>query len=164
MQEIIIIAAMAENRVIGKDGVLPWSVKEDLARFKEITAGYPCVMGRRTWESLPRRPLPGRPNIVVSRTMPAGAAFAGAEVVPSLEAAIEACRDYDKVFICGGAAIYADALSLANKIDLTIIPGRHEGDVFFPPIDEALWEKTAHEHFDKFSCMSYAKIVPGKPG
>ena len=68
--DIIIIAAMSENRVIGKDNALPWSLKEDMSRFRELTRGWPCVMGRKTWESLPKRPLPGRPNIVISRSLP----------------------------------------------------------------------------------------------
>jgi dihydrofolate reductase len=69
MQEIIIIAAMAENRVIGKNNLIPWSIKEDMAHFRELTRGWPCIMGRKTWESLPKKPLPGRLNIVISGTM-----------------------------------------------------------------------------------------------
>src|SRR5215470_18701707 len=97
--EIIIIAAMAENRVIGKNNTLPWSLKEDMAHFKELTLGWPCIMGRKTWESLPKRPLPGRPNIVVSRTLPAEA-VPGAAVFPSLQKAVESCTGYEKVYIC----------------------------------------------------------------
>ncbi|MDR0495760.1 MAG: dihydrofolate reductase, partial [Treponema sp.] len=109
MQDIIIIAAMAENNVIGNNNALPWSLKADMAHFRELTLGWPCVMGRKTWESLPRRPLPKRPNIIISRTMPADAA-PGAAVFSSLQAAIQHCAEYEKIFICGGAAIYREAL------------------------------------------------------
>jgi dihydrofolate reductase len=166
MREIIIIAAMAKNRVIGKDNALPWSLKEDMARFKELTAGWPCIMGRRTWESLPKRPLPGRLNIVVTRTLDA-AALAGMGVtagdtamvkaLPSLSAAIEYCAGREKIFICGGAAVYREALPLANKIELTVIHQNYEGDAFFPEIDSAQWIKTAVRDFDTFSFISYTK-------
>ena len=155
--EIIIIAAMAENRVIGKNNTLPWSLKADMARFKELTLGWPCVMGRKTWESLPKRPLPGRPNIVISRSLPAEDA-PGVTVVPSLQAAIQHCADYAKIFICGGASIYREALPLANTIKLTVIHRQYDGDTFFPEIDEACWAKTAVTDFDDFSFISYTKV------
>ena len=105
--EIIIIAAMAENRVIGKGNALPWSLPEDMAHFRELTTGWPCIMGRKTWESLPRRPLPGRLNIIVSKTLPGDSVdSANIQIVPSLSAAITHCAAYQKVFICGGASIY----------------------------------------------------------
>jgi dihydrofolate reductase len=155
--EIIIIAAMAENRVIGNNNTLPWSLKADMIHFRELTKGWPCVMGRKTWESLPKRPLPGRPNIIVSRSMPSGAAE-GATVVPSLEAAVQHCAGYDKVFICGGASIYQEALALAHKIELTLIRQPYAGDTFFPEIDASLWSKTAQTDFDGFSFISYSKV------
>ena len=158
MQEIIIIAAMAENRVIGKNNALPWSLKADMARFKELTMGWPCIMGRKTWESLPKRPLPGRLNIVISRSLAAGAA-PGATVLPSLQEAIQHCTGHQKVFICGGASIYREALVLANKIELTVIHQQYEGDAFFPEIDTALWAKTGSADFDGFSFISYSKII-----
>jgi dihydrofolate reductase len=151
--EIIIIAAMAENRVIGKDGVLPWSLKADMAHFKELTSGWPCVMGRKTWESLPR-PLPGRLNVVVSGTM--REAGPGVKVFPSLAAAIEHCFAYQKIFICGGASIYREALSLADRIELTLIRQNYEGDAFFPEID-ARWTKINSVDFDTFSFVSYVR-------
>jgi dihydrofolate reductase len=151
--DIIIIAAMAENRVIGKDNKLPWSIKQDMAHFRELTMGWPCIMGRKTWESLPKRPLPGRLNIVVSRTL----ATPLAAVFPSLHEALRHCKNSQKVFICGGASIYGEALALANKIELTLIHKHYEGDVFFPEIDPAIWEKTAASDFDGFSFISYEK-------
>jgi len=154
--EIIIIAAMAENRVIGKNNALPWSLKADMAHFKELTTGWPCVMGRKTWESLPKRPLPGRPNIIVSRSLPAEAAPQAA-VFPSLREAVQHCADYQKIFICGGASIYREALAIAHKIELTVIHQQYEGDAFFPEIDPAQWTKTSAVDFDGFSFVSYEK-------
>jgi dihydrofolate reductase len=154
-QEIIIIAAMAENGVIGKDNRMPWSLKEDLARFRELTQGSPCIMGRKTWESLPKKPLPGRPNIIVSKTMTA--APPGAEVFPSLSAAIEHCAASEKIFIIGGEAIYKQALPLANKIELTLIKGAYEGDTFFPEIDPTYWSVTNTIGFDTYSFLTYTK-------
>jgi dihydrofolate reductase len=154
--EIIIIVAMAENRVIGKNNTLPWSLKADMAHFKELTTGWPCVMGRKTWESLPKRPLPGRANIVISRTLSATAA-PGAMVFPSLQEAIQHCAEFEKIFICGGATLYREALAVANKIELTLIHGQYDGDTFFPEIDPALWEKTNSVDFDDFSFISYSK-------
>ena len=152
--ELIIIAAMAENNVIGGNNALPWSLKADMDRFKKLTLGWPCVMGRKTWESLPKRPLPGRPNIVISRSLK----LTGAKVFPSLKDAIDHCAEYEKVFICGGASVYAEALPLANRIELTVIHRQYEGDAFFPEIDKALWEITNTEDFDGFSFISYSRI------
>jgi len=156
MREIIIIAAMAENRVIGKDNVIPWSLKEDMAHFRKLTNGWPCIMGRKTWESLPKKPLSGRLNIVVSKTMTAGGV--GSEDViffPSLPLAVEYCSGYEKIFICGGQAIYKQALEFANKIELTLIHKQYEGDAFFPEIDSACWTVTNTEDFDTFSFITY---------
>jgi dihydrofolate reductase len=156
-REIIIIAAMAENRVIGRDKALPWSLKEDMTRFKQLTAGWPCVMGRKTWESLPRRPLPGRLNVIVSGTLKTEDAAAEVQIVPSLPAAIAHCAAYQRIFICGGASIYNEALSLADRIELTVIHQNYEGDAFFPEIDPALWTKANAEDFDTFSFISYTR-------
>jgi dihydrofolate reductase len=158
--EIIIIAAMSENRVIGKDNALPWSIKEDLAHFRELTAGCPCIMGRKTWESLPKRPLPGRLNIVVTRNVSAfGDGGAMVHALPSLSAAIEQCTGSEKIFICGGASVYREALPLADRIELTVIHQNYEGDAFFPELDSALWEKTASIDFDNFSFIRYNKRI-----
>jgi dihydrofolate reductase len=158
-QEIILIAAMAENRVIGKDNAMPWTIKGNLTRFKEKTMGWPCVMGRKTWESLPKRPLPGRLNLVVSTLLSRGSEDTEENVkfFSSLSSAIEFCADYEKVFICGGESIYKQAMPFANKIDLTLIPGLYEGDTFFPEIDNTCWTKTDIINFDKFSIINYIK-------
>jgi len=164
MREIIIIAAMSENRVIGKDNAMPWSIKGNLARFKEMTMGWPCIMGRKTWESLPKKPLPGRLNIIISQTMTETCPQEqtsqdpqNVKIFPSLLSAIEYCADYEKIFICGGESIYRQALPLSDKIELTLIFGQYEGDTFFPEIDAACWTPVKRLDFDKFSIITYTK-------
>ena len=154
-QEIIIIAAMAKNRVIGKNNAMPWSVKGNLARFKKMTMGYPCVMGRKTWESLPKKPLPGRINIIISNSINQEKFF-DVKICRSIESAVEFCSNYEKIFICGGESIYKQSLKLANKIDLTLIPGQYKGDTFFPEIDDS-WVKTNIVNHDDFSVITYIK-------
>ncbi|MDR1618751.1 MAG: dihydrofolate reductase [Treponema sp.] len=158
--EIIIIAAMAENRVIGKDNALPWSLREDMIRFRELTLGHPCIMGRKTWESLPKKPLPGRLNIVISSQGQAALAGnrEGVLVVPSLGEAIRRCGDGGKVFICGGASVYREALAVAGVIELTLIHKEYEGDAFFPEIDPRFWRKVSSEDYETFSFIRYNKI------
>jgi len=122
-----------------------------------MTMGSPCIMGRRTWESLPKRPLPGRPNIVISRSMPDAP---GATVLGSLPQSIRHCEGegYGKAFICGGASIYQEALTIADKIELTLIHRQFDGDVLFPEIDPTLWEETGSTYFDDFSFIGYSRI------
>jgi len=158
--EIIIIAAMAENRVIGKNNTIPWLLKADMAHFKELTMGWPCVMGRKTWESLPKKPLPGRLNLVISTTMTEDTSHnvKDFKIVPSLAAAFQLCSGYEKVFICGGASIYHEALPLAHKIELTVIRQHYDGDTFFPEIDPTYWAKTDAIDFDDFSFITYTNI------
>jgi dihydrofolate reductase len=155
-RDIIIIAAMTEDRVIGRANTLPWAVREDLLHFKELTTGCPCIMGRKTWESLPKRPLPKRLNIVISASMKEEPE--GARVFPSLPAALAFCAASPRVFICGGASIYREALQYANKMELTLIHGQYGGDVFFPDIDPKIWKKT--RVLDRGICtfISYNKI------
>jgi dihydrofolate reductase len=150
---------MTKNRAIGIRNSLPWSIKADLARFKELTLGWPCIMGRNTWASLPKRPLPGRPNIVISSSL-ANCDAPGAHVLPSLEKAISYCKNsgYKKMFICGGASIYCEALSIAGRIELTLIGRDYEGDVFFPEINSSIWKIIKQEDFDGFSFLSYTKV------
>ena len=156
--EVIIIAAMAENRVIGKDNVMPWSLKEDMVHFRELTMGWPCIMGRKTWESLPQKPLSGRLNIIVSGTMTETEALSPSiKIFSSLTAAIKHCESFEKVFICGGETIYRQALELADKIELTLIHKEYEGDTFFPKIDPACWTITNTVKFDTFSFITYTK-------
>ena len=132
--EIILIAAMAKNRVIGKGNAIPWHVPEEQQRFKEITMGHTLVMGRKTHESI-GRPLPGRRTIVISRQRDFTAP--GCTVVQSLEEALEQGRESDKVFIAGGAEIFRLALPLADAIYLSILHREVAGEILFPQFSEA---------------------------
>jgi dihydrofolate reductase len=142
MPRITLIAAVARNGVIGRNGAIPWRIPGDLPRFKRITMGHPVIMGRRTWESL-GRPLPGRRNIVISRTP--GFTPAGAEVFESLEGALAACADSPEVFVIGGTEAYREALAVADRLLLTEIDADIEGDAYFPPFDRSAWRETARE-------------------
>jgi len=149
-----LIAAMAENRVIGRDNAMPWSIKGNLAHFKEMTMGFPCIMGRKTWDSLPKKPLPGRLNIIISKSVNENSQ--NIKTFLSLSSAVESCSNYNKIFICGGESIYAQAMPFADKIDLTLIPGQYDGDTYFPEIDDS-WKKTDSVKFDEFSIVTYIK-------
>ena len=158
-QEIILIAAVAENGVIGKDNKMPWTIKGNLAHFKEMTMGYPCIMGRKTWDSLPKKPLPGRLNVIISKTMRADIELHDAKeimIFQSLSSAVEYCSNYEKIFIIGGESVYKQAMPIAAKIDLTLIPGNYDGDTFFPEIDDS-WKKTNTDEYDNFSIITYIK-------
>ena len=139
---ITLIAAVAKNGVIGAGNALPWRLPEDLKRFKALTLGHPIIMGRKTWESL-GRPLPGRTNIVVSRT----AGFSAPGTIPAgdLDEALAAAAatGSDEVFVIGGADIYRQALPLARRLELTEIDRDFAGDVHFPPLAPAEWLETA---------------------
>jgi len=133
-----LIVAMAVNRVIGRAEALPWRLPADLAHFKRVTMGRPVIMGRRTWESIGRA-LPGRRNIVVTRTP--GYAAPGCEVVDSLEAAWRAAAGADEAFVIGGGALYEEALASADRIYLTEVEGEVEGDTRFPDFDRSRWRE-----------------------
>ncbi|MDX1481992.1 MAG: type 3 dihydrofolate reductase [Woeseiaceae bacterium] len=133
---ISLVVAASANRVIGKDGKLPWHVPADLQRFRAITMGHPIVMGRRTWESI-GRPLPGRRNIVL--TSNARYVAEGATVVTSPASALEAASDAEEVMIIGGGQVYELFLPLAERVYLTRIDATVDGDAFFPVLDAAEW-------------------------
>ncbi len=146
MPVIALIAAMANNRVIGRDNQLPWHIAEDLRFFKRMTLGKPLIMGRNTFESL-GRPLPGRPHIVISRNpdyQPAGV-----ERAATLEAAIARATELarassaDEIMVIGGAQVYAAALPYARRIYLTLVDAEVAGDTHFPAIDSALWREVS---------------------
>lgn len=140
---ISIIVAVTANNAIGAGGDLLFHISDDLRRFKQLTMGHPVVMGRKTFESLPKGPLPGRLNVVVSRTMeaPADGSYA---VAPSIEKALEiaaAAPGGDEVFVIGGGEIYRQALPVASRLCLTCIDSTvDDADTFFPEIDSAEWE------------------------
>ena len=126
---ISMIAAMADNRIIGKDNQMPWHLPADFAWFKRCTMGKPVVMGRKTYESI-GRPLPGRLNIVISRD--ASLFIEGVTTVTSIEQALEVAGEVEEVMIIGGGAIYAACLPMANKLYVTHIEAKIEGDTQFP--------------------------------
>ncbi len=140
--EIIIIAAMAANRVIGSNGSIPWHLPEELQWFKATTMGHPLIMGRKTYESI-GRPLPGRTTIVISRH--SDSSFPGCRVAASLNAALSQCAGCDKVFIAGGAQIYSLALPCTDTILLTVLDQEIAGDTFFPLIPARDFIETARE-------------------
>lgn len=142
MARVTLIAAVASNGVIGAGGQLPWRLPEDLRFFKAQTLGHPVIMGRRTRESI-GRPLPGRRNLVVSRTP--GFAAEGAEVVPSLDAALARCTGEAEAFVIGGGDLYRAALAHADRIILTEIRQAFDGDTWFPAFDRQAWREVRRE-------------------
>jgi dihydrofolate reductase len=139
---VTLIVAADRRGVIGSNGGLPWHLPDDLKRFKARTMGKPIVMGRKTWDSI-GRPLPGRRNIVVSRD-PAWHA-AGAERVATLEEALARAGDAERVFVIGGAEIFALALPLADELELTEIDAEFPADTFFPAWSRADFRQTSSE-------------------
>jgi dihydrofolate reductase len=139
---IYLVAAVASNGIIGANGGLPWRLPEDLAHFKRLTLGHPVIMGRRTWESL-KGPLPGRDNIVVTRTP--GYDAAGAAVASSLEAALALCLGEPVVFVIGGSRLFAESLPIAAGLVMTEIDRDFEGDTRFPDYDRSRWKETQRE-------------------
>ena len=141
--------ARARNGVIGREGGLPWRLGTDLKRFRALTLGKPVIMGRKTWESIPRRPLPGRLNIVLSRQAEYEAA--GAVVCDNFAEALEMAREQaaedgqDEVCVIGGADLFALALPRAKRIYLTEVDGEPEGDVTMAAIEEAGWREASRE-------------------
>jgi dihydrofolate reductase len=134
---------MAENRVIGRDNAVPWHLPADLRHFRHLTLGHPVIMGRKTFDSIARRPLAGRRNIVLSRD-PAYRP-AGVEVVDTLERALELVRGEDEVFVVGGAELYRRALPLADRLYLTLVHAQVGGDVRFPQFELAEWRLVEEE-------------------
>ncbi|MGH7023041.1 MAG: dihydrofolate reductase [Caulobacteraceae bacterium] len=141
--------ARAANGVIGRAGALPWRLRSDMTLFRELTLGKPVIMGRKTWESLPRRPLAGRFNIVLSRD--GSFAAPGALVCEEFSEAVQIGREQaqedgaEEVCVIGGAALFELALPRARRIYLTEVDARPEGDVQFPPFDETAWSETRRE-------------------
>jgi dihydrofolate reductase len=145
------IAAMSENGIIGRDNRIPWRLPSDLAHFKRTTMGHTIVMGRKTWESIGRKPLPGRRHIVISAQDPYPVP-PEVVVVGSWEEAMDRASDEDEVFIVGGASLYEPAVAVAERIYLTVVHAEVEGDVHFPVIELSrfrLVSEDRHEPDDK---------------
>ena len=143
MSRIAIVVAISRKCVIGRDGGLPWHISSDLQRFKAITMGKPIIMGRKTWESLPRKPLPGRQNIVITRQK--NFVADGALVAGDLNAAIALAGGADEICIIGGGDIYRQALPLTDRLYLTEVDMDVEGDTRFPDFDPNEWREVAFE-------------------
>lgn len=139
---ISLIAAMAENRVIGKGGKMPWHIPSDLRRFRRITMGHPVILGRLTYESI-GRPFDGRANIIISSRR--DYRVPGAVVVPTLRDALAACAGAAEVFVCGGEAVFREAMPLADRIYLTVVHREYDGDAFFPEIPKDFVETGREE-------------------
>ncbi len=165
--KVILVAAVAENGVIGASGGMPWRLKSDLQHFRALTLNKPVVMGRKTWQSI-GRPLTQRTNIVITRD-PNFMAH-GALVVPSFEAALAAARKdaeergTDEIMVIGGSDIFLAAMPVADRLEITHVHAAPEGDVKFPPIDSAVWREVSRrkhlggpEDSTNFSVTAYLR-------
>jgi dihydrofolate reductase len=144
--KIVLVAAVAENGVIGRGGTLPWRLKSDMQHFARLTIGRPVVMGRKTYESI-GQPLRGRTNIVITRDPGYGAE--GIVVAHSLEKAMQMARDdaqmreADSIAVIGGSGVFDETMPMADRLEITEVHASPEGDTFFPSIDAKLWRETA---------------------
>lgn len=153
LAQIALVVARGSNGVIGHDGNLPWRIRSDLQRFKAVTIGKPCIMGRKTWESLPLRPLPGRLNLVLTKdeSYHESEKAKGCVVVTSLDEALSMAREQaaddevNEICIIGGAAIFEAALPRAKRLYITEVDAAPDGDVLFPAFNEADWTETLNE-------------------
>ena len=150
--DIVIIAAISENNVIGKDGNLPWHIPEDLKRFKELTMGHPVVMGRRTFESI-GKPLPGRNNIVITHNREYNPE--GVTVFHTFEDVL--AYKYPKIFIIGGYSLFKEALQFADVLEITRVHRKVDGDVFFPDVDWDEWEEIERDDRSEYSFITYRR-------
>lgn len=140
---VTLVAMLGSNRVIGRDGRVPWQIPEDMARFRALTMGHPVIMGRKTWETLDG-PLAGRENVVISRQ--AQYAAEGARVTPNLHDALAPYQGTDaEVLVIGGGEVFREALPLAHRLELTLVDEAPEGDAFFPEIPEGAFTETSRE-------------------
>lgn len=168
--EVVLIAAVAEDRTIGNDGEMPWHYGEDLEHFKETTMGSTVILGRRTYESIVERlgtPLPGRTSIVLSgqsradiideETIPEGSQVI---VVDSIDAALETASSHgERTFVAGGRTIYEQFLSIADRLIITEIPGRYDGDTRFPYVAWDNWTEVSRESGDEVTFVEYRRVV-----
>ena len=151
--QIALVVARGSNGVIGREGDLPWRLRSDLQRFKAITVGKPCLMGRKTWESLPLKPLPGRLNLVLTRdqSYEAEGMSKGALVCATLDEAIEIAREtaeedgVDEICVIGGTALFEAALPRARRLYITEVDAAPDGDAVFPAFDETAWVEVSSE-------------------
>ena len=154
---VTIVAAVARNGVIGVDGGLPWRLPDELRRFKQLTLGHVLVMGRRTYESI-GHPLPGRTTVVGGGGGGGGAGSEAVVVAHGVPEAIEAAAAVDEeVFVVGGAQVYADALPLADRIELTLVDAEPDGDTRFPEVDWSMWREVGREPGEGWTAVTYER-------
>ena len=155
---ISIIVAIAQNGVIGKDNQLLWHLSEDLKRFKALTTGHTVVMGRKTYDSLPFRPLKNRRNIIISRNMPEGEGY---EVVRNIDTALVRATSDKESFIIGGEQIYRETVNEVDQLIVTWIYRDFEGDTFFPKINPAIWgiKERSGRMLDEASGLEYEYVT-----
>jgi dihydrofolate reductase len=159
MAIVSLVLARADNGVIGDKGTIPWRISDDMRHFKALTMGHPIVMGRKTWDSFPKKPLPGRTNIVITRDGTWKAE--GAVVVHSLDEALANARagNPTEIAIVGGADIYLAALPCASRIHLTEIHAAPGGDVTMPAFDRAIWHETSREDRQAPDGLRYSYVT-----
>ncbi|MBA3695660.1 MAG: dihydrofolate reductase [Methylotenera sp.] len=155
-QNLSLIVAVAKNGVIGKDNTLPWHLPEDLKRFRALTTGHHIIMGRKTYESLGRL-LPGRTTVIVTRNK--DYKIAGALIAHTVIEAAALCKGDAEAFIIGGAELYKDALKLVNKLYITQIDIKIDGDAFFPEFNNAEWQETLHEEHTSAQGLKFSYLT-----
>jgi dihydrofolate reductase len=145
---LALVVARAMNGVIGRNGAVPWRIPADMQHFRRVTMGKPCIMGRKTWDSLPKKPLAGRTNIVVTRDRRFHAE--GAVVVHSLEEALTCAEagSPEEIAVIGGAEVYRFALPRATRVYLTEVHANIQGDTFMSPLDPVEWKEIARERHE----------------
>jgi dihydrofolate reductase len=156
---ISLIVAIAENNAIGKDNKLLLHIPDDLKRFKKLTSGHCVIMGKKTWESLPKRPLPGRTNIVL--TDDPSDCFDCGLTAYSIEDALQKCNNDNEVFVIGGGSVYSQFLNIADRLYITYVHKKFEADTFFPDIDPRIWEPVEKEEHksDSATDFSYTYVI-----
>lgn len=156
---ISIIVAVSEDLGIGKDNELLWHLPEDLKRFKKLTVGKTVIMGKKTWESLPKRPLPGRKNIVLTDIR--GECFDGAVTAYSIEDSLSKCEKGEDVFIIGGGSVYRQFMPVADRLYITHVHEKAPADIFFPKIDPKIWKVIEKEEFkaDEGNGIPYTYVI-----
>ncbi len=171
MPEIVIIAALAEkNRVIGRDLDLPWHIPEDLQRFKRLTTGHPLLMGRTTFESIVHqfgKPLPNRRNVVLTSREKLDE-YPDIETYPNAESAMSALSEENTIYIGGGGTVYEQFIERADRLELTLVEGEHEGDTYFPEYEHLIgemYQPTIVENRDGYRFVTYVRkgSAPGRP-
>ncbi len=158
--ELILIAAMAHNRVIGRNNSIPWHIPAEMHFFKKSTMGHAVIMGRKTFDSIAMA-LPGRLNVVLSRDRTLK--IQGCLIASDLKAGFECCKDHEKIFIIGGRSIYLEAMNMADTVLLSVLDKEYEGDIFFPHIPTKHFQHVSEERMgktDMFTLHTYKRKFP----